>query len=188
MNALPLLFAAIALVLAAALLVRGVFLGYPRAALPGAMLSRKEQAIVAVCADALFPPGGPIPISGTEAGLVRYMDQYLRRLPPFPRLLGRLLFHSVEHGPWVFGPRMARFTRLRPEERIAMLGEMAQSRLYFRRISFLSMRTMMTMGYLAHPDVARALHIVPDAAPFEPHEASPDRAPASLFAEREAYA
>ena len=32
--------------------------------------SAREQAIVAACADALFPPGGPIPVSGTEAGLV----------------------------------------------------------------------------------------------------------------------
>jgi hypothetical protein len=188
MNALPLLFAAIALALAAALLVRGIFLGYPRAALAGAMLSRKEQAIVAACADALFPAGGPIPISGTEAGLVRYMDRYLLRLPPLPRLLGRLLFHSVEHGPWVFGPRRARFTRLRPEERRAVLYAMAESPFYFRRVSFLSMRTMMTMGYLAHPEVARALHIVPDATPFEPHGPSSDRAPVSPFAEHEAYA
>jgi len=183
MNVLPWLLASVALALAAVLLVRGIFLGYPRALLEGALLSRKEQAIVAACADALFPPGGPIPLSGTEAGLVAYMDHYLRGLPPAPRLLGRLLFHSVEHGPWVFGPRRARFTRLLPEERVAVLRQMAESRLYFRRVSFLSMRTMMTMGYLAHPVVARALHIVPDQAPFEPREAKP-----SPFGEREVYA
>jgi len=183
MNMLPWLLPSVALSLLVVLLVRGIFLGYPRAALEGAMLSRKEQAIVAACADALFPPGGPIPLSGTEAGLVVYMDRYLRGLPPAPRLLGRLLLHSVEHGPWVFGPRRVRFTRLQPVERIALLRQMAESRLYFRRVSFLSMRTMMTMGYLANPAVARALHIVPDPAPFDPRGGAP-----SSFGEREVYA
>ena len=41
-------------------------------------LTRKEQAIVAACADALFPPGGPIPLSGTEAGPGR-VHGWLRR-------------------------------------------------------------------------------------------------------------
>jgi hypothetical protein len=161
----------LSLTLAAAALaawtVRSIFLGYPPAAPAGAVLSRKEQAIVAACADALFPPGGPIPVSGTEAGLVRYMDTYVRTLPRVPALLVRLLFHSVEHAPWIFGPRPVRFTRLRPEERVAVLREMAESPLYFRRVSCISMRTMMTMGYLAHPEVARRVQIVPNAAPFE---------------------
>jgi hypothetical protein len=147
--------------------IRALFLGYPRAALEGVLLNRKEQAIVSACADALFPPGGPIPISGTEAGLVAYMDRYLGRLPRVPRFLARLLLLSVEHGPWIFGPRPARFTRLRPVERIAVLRAMARSSLYFRRVSFLSLRTMMTMGYLAHPEVQKRLHIVPNAAPFD---------------------
>jgi hypothetical protein len=147
--------------------VRALFLGYPRAALRGVLLSRKEQAIVSACADALFPPAGPIPISGTEAGLVRYMDSYLGRLPRVPRVLARLLLFSVEHGPWIFGPRPARFTRLRPVERVAVLRAMAKSSLYFRRVSFLSLRTMMTMGYLAHPEVAKRLHIVASSAPFD---------------------
>jgi len=153
--------------LLAAWTVRALFLGYPRASLKGALLSRKEQAIVSACADALFPPGGPIPVSGTEAGLVRYVDAYLGRLPRVPRILVRLLLLSIEHGPWIFGPRPARFTRMRPVERVAVLRAMARSSLYFRRISFLSMRTMMTMGYLAHPEVAKRMHIVPNAAPFD---------------------
>jgi hypothetical protein len=141
--------------------------GYPRAQIAGALLGRREQAIVAACADALFPPGGPIPVSGTEAGLVAYMNGYLARLPRTPRILARLLLASVELGPWVFGPRVARFTRLGLRERAAFLRAMGESSLYFRRISFLSLRTMMTMGYLAHPDVAARMHVVADPTPFE---------------------
>jgi hypothetical protein len=161
------ILAAVGAALVVAWCVRAIFLGYPRAAIEGALLSRKEQAIVSACADALFPPGGPIPVSGTDAGLVRYMDAYLGRLPRVPRILVRLLLLSVEHGPWIFGPRPARFTRMRPVERVAVLRAMARSSIYFRRISFLSLRTMMTMGYLAHPEVARRMHIVPNATPFD---------------------
>lgn len=150
-----------------ALVVRAVALGYPPSRLPpGALLGRKEQAVVAACADTLFPPGGPIPLSGTETGLVAYVDRYLRGLPALPRLLGRLLFHSIEHAPWVFGPRRARFTRLSPQERAAALDQMARSSIYFRRVSFLSMRAMLTMGYLAHPGVATTMRITADRAPF----------------------
>jgi hypothetical protein len=167
MIALPWILVSLAALLAA-LLARAVFTGYPPARLArGALLSRKEQAIVVACADALFPPGGPIPLSGTDAGLLPYMEVYVRRLPPLARLLVRLLFLSLEHGPWVFGPRPARFTRLRPAERIAVLRAMARSRMYFRRLSCLSLRAMMTMGYLAHPDVARTMRMVTDRAPFD---------------------
>jgi hypothetical protein len=159
------------------LLVRGLFLGYPRPVLPpSALLSAKEQAIVVALADALFPSGGPIPVSGIEAGLVSYMDAYARRTPPHMRLLIRLLFLFIEHGPWLFGPRRVRFTRLRPEERVAALADMANSSIYFRRVSFLSIRTMLSMGYLANPAVARRIGWVEHCAPFEVAEAAPRRA------------
>lgn len=164
-------------VLAAAVLIaRALVLGYPAPRLRrGSLLGRKEQAIVAACADALFPPGGPIPLSGTEAGLVEYMDGYLGGLPALPRLLGRLLFHSIEHGPWLFGPRRVRFTRLSHADRVAALRAMAESSMYFRRVSFLSMRAMMTMGYLAHPEVAKTMGVVQNLAPFEPRVSRPSR-------------
>jgi hypothetical protein len=158
----PLLFAGAA----SFALVRGVFLGYPPAALASATLSRKEQAIVAACADAFFPPGGPIPLSGTDAGLVAYFDDYTARLPKTQIVLVRLLVWFIEHGPWVFGPRPKRFTKMSLEARLRVLGSMQTSPVYFRRVAFLSMRTILTMGYLAHPEVQAAMHMVPDADPF----------------------
>ncbi len=176
MLAVPWILLALA---AATLLARALFGGYPPPRLPrGALLGRKEQAVVAAAADALFPPGGPIPVSGTDAGLVAYMDRHLAGLPAVPRLLGRLLFHSVEHAPWIFGPRRVRFTRLGQAERVAALREMAESPLYLRRVSFLSMRTMMTMGYLACPAVAASMRMAADLAPFERAPAPRPRQPA----------
>jgi hypothetical protein len=157
-------------------LVRGVFLGYPAKSIESARLTAKEQAIVGAVADTLFPPGGPIPVSGTQAGLIQYMDDYVGRLPTQPAILVRLLFQFIEHGPWIFGLKR-RFTALSHGERLEVLEGMRTSPIYFRRVACLSMRAILTMGYLAHPDVARAMRVVPKTNPFglgdEPCERRP---------------
>jgi hypothetical protein len=157
-----------AVVALVAFVAREAFSGYPPPRLPaGSTLAAREQAFVAACADALFPPSGPIPLSGTEAGLVAYMDAYVARCPRTTRALIRLLFAFAEYGPWVFGPRRGRFTRLDQAARLAALEAMSKSPIYFRRIAFLSLRTMLSMGYLANAQVARQIGMLPDAAPFE---------------------
>jgi hypothetical protein len=152
---------------AGAAALRGLFLGYPVARLlEKPFLSRKEQAIVASLADAFFPPGGPIPLSGTDAGLVEYMDDYCKQLPVGQGRLVRLLFVFLEHAPWLFGPRRQRFSSLSLDDRIAVLERMRTSPIYFRRIAFLSMRTMLSMGYLAHPEVARRIGMTANNDPY----------------------
>jgi hypothetical protein len=165
------LVAVVALGAAVAVLARGASVvargGGPAPGPRARTLSARERVIVAACADALFPSGGPIPLSGTEAGLVDYMDRYVARAPRPLRPYMRLLLHFIELSPWVFGPCRARFTRLSHEDRIAALASMAQSRIYFRRLTFLSLRTMLSMGYLANEKVARAIGVTCCAAPFD---------------------
>lgn len=158
---------ALVFALALGLFVRAVWLGYPPVTFRAEVLSAREQTIVAAAADALFPGGGPIPVSGTEAGLVAYVDDNLARLGPRARLLVRLLLVLVEHGPWLFGGAPHRFSRLPLEQRLAELRRMATSRLYFRRVSFLSLRALLSMGYLANPEVAGRIGLEPNRAPFE---------------------
>lgn len=145
---------------------RGLFAGYPEKIVPEGLLSAKEQAIVAACADTFFPAGGPIPLSGTAAGLVPYFERYFARLPDGQKVLVRLLVWFIEHGPWVFGPRRTRFSSAKEHERLAVLESMRTSPIYFRRVAFLSMRTILTMGYLAHPQVAQAMRMKANVAPF----------------------
>jgi hypothetical protein len=140
--------------------------GYPPAALPNGVLNRCEQALVAAVADALFPPGGPIPLSGTEADILPYFDGYVRRSLPRQRLLMRLLLIFTEYSPLLFGPKRRRFTRLSQGERLDYLERCSVSNVYFRRIAFLSFRTLMTMAYMAHPEVERAMRICADCDPF----------------------
>jgi hypothetical protein len=140
--------------------------GYPRGALRGSILGRREQAFVAAAADAFFPAGGPIPVSGAEAGAVPYFDGYLRRSRRTQRFLMRLLFSFTELGPLVFGQRRRRFSRLSLDERLLFLAQASQSRIYFRRVAFISLRALMTMAYLANDDVARTMGMVADLDPF----------------------
>ncbi|WP_437941331.1 gluconate 2-dehydrogenase subunit 3 family protein [Sorangium sp. So ce341] len=169
----------VCLVIALAALAAAAAVGLARrASAPGAparALSVRERAIVAACADALFPAGGPIPLSGTEAGLVEYMERYVARTPRPLRPYMRLLLHFVELSPCVFGPRRARFTRLAQADRIAVLASMSQSCIYLRRVTFLSLRTMLSMGYLANEKVARAIGVACCPTPFERRAAA--RAP-----------
>lgn len=153
-----------------AALAKGLFMGYPKKSFESGFLLAKEQAIVAAFADTLFPPGGPIPLSGTQAGVIAYFDKYVARLPPQQGVLIRLLLWFVEHGPWIFGPRPVRFTSLNERDRLRVMEAMRTSPIYFRRIAFLSMRTMLTMGYLANPEVARAMRMKADPDPFSKKE------------------
>jgi hypothetical protein len=130
------------------------------------MLSRREQALLAAFANTLFPPRGPIPLSGAEANVVAYFDAYMQRSAPRQRFLMRLLFVFTELAPIVFGPRRRRFTRLSLAERLCHFDNCGQSTFYFRRIAFLSFRTLTTMAYLAHPEVERAMRMEPDIDPF----------------------
>lgn len=130
-----------------------------------AQLSAREARFFAAAADAVFPPGGALPPSGTEAAVVGHLDGWLALLPRRNRVLIRLLVVSFEHAPLVFpapgrGGRR-RFTALAPAQRAALLDEWGRSRLRVRRIAFASLRTLLTSAYFASPAVLRATGLAP---------------------------
>lgn len=161
------LFTGIALSLAA--LVRGIFLGYAPASPDAPHLSAKEQAVIAASSDAFFPRGGSLPISATEAGTVAYMSRMLGDAPFRTRMLLRLLFVFVEHGPWLFNLR-SRMTRQTPAQRVATLRAWSESPIYFLRVTFTSLRTLVSLAYLANDGVMKAIGTEPNASPFGLHE------------------
>ncbi len=129
-------------------------------------LNRREQKLIAAVADAYFPPGGPIPLSGTDAGIVPYFDRYMERSPKRTAFLMRLLIVFTEMSPFAFGSMRKRFTSLPHAEQIRHLSEAATSQVYFRRVSFVSLRALMTMAYLANDEVAKHMNMVFDPDPF----------------------
>ncbi len=140
--------------------------GYAQPTLSDSVLNRQEQALVLTAADAFFPPGGPIPVSGREAGILRYIDGYVRRAQRMQRILMHLLFAFTELSPLMFGPRRARFTKLNLDEQRTFLHGMFASQIYFRRIAFTSLRAMMTMAYCANAEVCRTMGMTFDTDPY----------------------
>lgn len=139
--------------------------GYPEPARAHRVLTAGEAAFVAAAADAIFPAGGPVPPSGTQAGVPAYVDEYVARVPRRMRALMRALLFLMEHAtllypaPGRFGFR--RFSSLGPEQRVAVLEGWSRSRLFPRRLAFTSLRAILTMGYFGDPAVLRALGLAP---------------------------
>lgn len=129
-------------------------------------LSAGEARLIEAAANAFFPPGGPIPRSGVDAGCVAWFERYLGLSDARQRLLVRMMLAFVQHAPLVFGPERRRFTRASPAARIAFLKRASTSRIYFLRVVFLSLRAMMTMAYLADPAVMAAIGMRADTDPF----------------------
>lgn len=144
----------------------GPFFGYAQPRFSGQVLGKKEQAVLVACAETLFPSRDTMPLTGVEAGIVEYFDSYLAELPKEKRLQIRALIQFIEHSPTLFvGKR--RFSALPVAEREAFLASMATSRFYFRRVCFLSLRTLTCMAYLAHPDIAAKIGSAPNTRPFD---------------------
>lgn len=141
--------------------------GYPPPRHRLARLAPRDAAFVESAAEAMFPSGGAIPLSGIDADLPGFVDRYLDVLHPGKRTLIRLLLLLFEQATLVFPAPgtggFRRFSRLTPAQREAVLEAWSSSDIFLRRIVFSALRAVLTMGYLGHPVVLRHLHL----APFE---------------------
>lgn len=141
--------------------------GYPRPARAYRCLLPGEAAFLTSAAEAMFPRGGAITPSGTDADLTGYVDRLMSVSHPRIRLLMHLLFFLVEHAtllfaaPGRYGRR--RFSSLAADQQVAALDGWAGSALFARRLVFNSLRATLTLGYFADPPVLRQLGL----APFE---------------------
>ena len=139
--------------------------GYPRPERSYAVLVPREVALLRAAGNATFPAGGELSPSGDEVDLAGYTDHWLTLVTPRMRLLMRLLFFLIEHGTLFFpAPRprgWRRFSSLSTEQQAAALEGWRTSRLYPRRVAFMSLRAIFSMGYLAHPRVLRQLRQAP---------------------------
>jgi hypothetical protein len=153
--------------LAIGLALRRLFAGYPRPVEPLTLLASREANFLVAAAEATFPAGGAIPLSGRDAGLPRYVDRWLKALPGRQRLLIRALFLLLEHATLLFAAPgrggLRRFSSLSLDQRDSVLRGWAESRLFARRLVFMSLRAILTMGYLGHPTAMRYLRLAPYA-------------------------
>lgn len=142
-----------------------LLLGYPGTRRSYRIVNAREAAFLDAAAEAIFPPGGAIPLSGREADLPGYADGFLESLPSHLRLQVRAMFLLFEQATIFFpapGRRgFRRFSALDPSQRVAVLEGWSESRLFLRRLAFTALRAVLTMGYLGHPVVMRQLQLAP---------------------------
>ena len=143
-----------------------LFLGYPRPRGELRVLAAREAAFLDAAAEAMFPPGSDIPLSGRGADLPGYVDRWLQVVPPRQRLLIRLLMMLIEQATLFFpapGWGFRRFSALNREQQEAALRAWGSSGLAMRRLVFTAVRAVLTMGYLGHPVVLRHVGLAPYA-------------------------
>ena len=144
-----------------------IWAGYPTPDRRYRILRRSEVASVAAFAEAMIPPGGHIDSSGLDANLPAFVDRWMDACQTRTRVLMHMLFFLVEHATLFFpppGPRpRRRFSSLSLEQRIVALEGWGESGLYLRRLTFVSLRSILTMGYFFHPPVLRQLNVAPYA-------------------------
>lgn len=149
--------------------------GYPAPPIRCAALAPREYATVAAASLASYPRGGAIEPSGLDAGVPAHVDRFVAAQQPATRLLIRLLFALVEHATLLFpAPRrggMRRFSALDEAQQVAYLRGWQGSRLLPRRLVFVSLRAILTMGYFADPAVLRSLGLAPRDFPTPVREA-----------------
>lgn len=146
-------------------LVSRLALGYPRPPRRYRRLFRGEAALISAAADAMIPRGGPIPSSGLDADLTGYVDRLMDASHPRVRWRMHLLIFLVEHATLVFPAPghggFKRFSKLSAGQQVALLDAWATSQIFLRRLVFVSLRSMFTLGYFAHPPVLRQLGLAP---------------------------
>ena len=149
----------------ALLAARRVWGGYPQPAAPPRALARRELALLTAAADGVFPPGGAIAASGSDADVAERTDIWIAEVAPMMRTLMRLLFFLMEHATLIFPAPgrggFRRFSSLDAEQREAVLRAWAESSLPPRRLVFHSLRAVLGMSYLADPSVLRDLGLAP---------------------------
>src|SRR5436305_1042806 len=120
------------------------------------MLSDAELRVLRALAEALIPPGGPFPLGAGDVGTAERLARYLQRMAPETQGQVRLLLRAWEAAP-LASRHLRRFSRLAPAAREAGVERCLASRLPWRRIPLLLLKTLCLSAFCADPRVEAAL-------------------------------
>jgi hypothetical protein len=107
--------------------------------------------------ECMIPDGGVLPIPVRETNSVAFLAKYLRDQEPIGRFGIKLLFIVFDLAPLIFIGRFSRFVNLTPQEKELYLWDWYASRIYYRRMVTVLLKTLLGMGYYNDPKVLQAI-------------------------------
>ena len=113
--------------------------------------------IVSVLFKRLIPDGGALSVRVEETGACVVLAGYLRDQPAAGRFGLKALLVVFDLLPLLFLGRCARFVNLTPQEQELYLMDWYASRIYYRRMVVVMLKTLTGMGYYNDPLVLAAL-------------------------------
>jgi hypothetical protein len=105
----------------------------------------------------LTPDGGELPIPVSETDAMAFLAKYLRDQDMMGRLGVKMLFIAFDLAPFIFIFRFSRFVNLSPQEKDLYLWDWYASRIYYRRMVAVLLKTILGMGYYNDPKVLQAI-------------------------------
>ena len=120
------------------------------------MLSDAELHTLRAVAEALIPPGGRFPLGAGDVGTAERAGRYLAGMAPETQRQVRLLLRAWEAAP-LASRHLRRFSRLAPAAREEWGERCLASRLPWRRIPLLLLKTLCLSAFCADPRVEQAL-------------------------------
>ena len=123
------------------------------------VLSEREIRIIEAVSETLFP-SQQADVTIDDVGVVEYFDDLFATVPLRERVLLRCLLALFDLQHIVIYPRRPRrFVRATVEERTQSLQSWEQSDIYFRRMAFQAIRSLVLWAYVDSPIVAEAMGV-----------------------------
>jgi hypothetical protein len=128
-----------------------------QAAQPAAQPAGRVAELLRLLTSTLVPEGGAFAAGAATVQLDQTVWQYFGRLHPLGTTGLTAILYVIEFGPFVFGPRRRRFSRLNAAQRETYLAGWEYSRLAARRQVLNGLKLAVMLHFYDTPEVATAV-------------------------------
>src|SRR5262245_60225412 len=115
-------------------------------------LTAQEYRTLAMLAGALYPSGGAFAVGAGDVDLARAVDAFLADEPPWNQKDLRRALFLLEYGPVLFDGRVATFSHLPADERVAHFARWTTCDSSVRRQAALAFRRLLTLLFYDRPE------------------------------------
>lgn len=131
----------------------------------GPVIGPRVGRIVEVLTECLIPDGGDLAVSPTDTDSHLFLARYLRDQDSGTRTGLKALLVVFDLLPFLFIGRFSRFVNLTPQERDLYMADWYSSRIYYRRMLVVLLKTVIGMGFYNDPKVLEAMDFEPPCGP-----------------------